>query len=95
MKQIQLFLLFSFVTAGAWAQPVPSRDTSRVKNGPEHRRAELRSVLKEPRGWEAPEKDPDQRFENVVYDRHLSEQERVDLRQQLRRQRPEMKPDRP
>lgn len=52
-------------------------------------------MLKEPRAREAPDKEPDQRFENVGYDRHLSAQERSDLRQQLRQLQLEGKPERP
>lgn len=51
----------------------------------EHRRAELRLVLKEPRGREV--QDKEQLFENVAYERRLSAQERADLREQLRRLR--------
>ena len=93
MKQYQLFLFFSVVALGAWAQPAVSRDTTRDQTAPEYRRAELRSVLKEPRAREAQEKV--QIFENVAYNRHLSEQERADLRQQLRRPGLDGKPVRP
>jgi hypothetical protein len=93
MKHFHLFPILSVVAFGAWGQPPVSRNTGPGQTAPEQRRAELRSVLMEPRVRELQEKD--QIFENVGYDRHLSVQERADLRQQLRQQQVEVKAGRP
>ena len=95
MKNFQLFSLLYVVTVGAWAQPVAPRYAAPDQTPLEQRRAELRLMLKEPRAREAQDKEPDQRFENVAYDRHLSPQDRADLRQQLRQYRLEGKPEYP
>lgn len=73
------------MTPAGWAQPSVSRDTPRDQAALEQRRAELRVILKESRSQELPETS--HLFENVAYDRHLTEQERANLRQQLRQQR--------
>lgn len=91
MKNFQLLpLFFGIATFGAGAQPGAGRNSVPNSGAPEHRRAELRLVLKEPRGRETPDKE--QIFENVAYDRHLTPQERADLRRQLRQLRQDAKP---
>ena len=91
MKQLLFFLLISFSALGSWAQAAVSRDMSPEQMAPEQRRAELRSALKTPRGREA--RATDQTPENVPANRHLTEQERADLRQQLRQQRRDANPN--
>lgn len=88
MKHFRFFLLISLFAVGSWAQPAVRYDTA-----PEQRRAELRSALKAPGGREA--RASDQTPTNVPANRHLSAQERADLRQQLRQQRRDASPDRP
>ena len=85
MKRFQLFLLLSLTTLGAWAQPAPGRDAVAAQIAPEQRRAELRSALKARRSSQAAGKQ--RAAENAPASRHLSQQERADLRQQLRQQR--------
>lgn len=86
MKNYLLFLLPSALAFGVAAQPVPSRDMVLAQ-----RRAELRTVLQTPRPWQAPDKDQANELtpENLTVNRRLTEQERADLRQQLRLQRGE------
>lgn len=93
MKHFRVFLLISLVAVGAWAQPAPNRETVASQSAPEQRRAELRSALKAPGGREAQDKDPT--LEKAALSRHLSTQERADLRQQLRQQRSDAKLDQP
>ena len=93
MKHFRFFLLTSVVAGGAWAQPAVNRETAAAQTAPEQRRAELRSALKATRGGEA--QDKEQTLEKAYLNRHLSAQERVDLRQQLRQQRRDAKRDPP
>lgn len=93
MKNFRFFLSISLLAVGSWAQPAVSRDAAPDQTAPEQRRAELRSALQAPRGREAQGKE--QTLENAALNRHLSAQERADLRQQLRQQRREANPDRP
>ena len=101
MQHVRFFLLFSLValgTFGAWAKPALSRDTAPVQTAPaqtapEQRRAELRSALKAPRVQEPQKKG--QKLEKGLANRHMSTQERADLRQQLRQQHRDAKLDRP
>jgi len=94
MKNILFFLLISFSTMGAWAQPPASRDpTTAEPSAAEQRRAELRSALKAQRARDAQDRK-DQTLEIAPAYRHLSEQERADLRQQLRPPRREANPER-
>ncbi len=58
---------------------------------PEQRRAELRSVLKTSMSVEAPSQES--ALEKIPAKRHLTEQQRARLRQQLRQQRPNEKLD--
>lgn len=95
MKHFHFLPLLSVVALGAWAQPGVGRNAGAEPTSPQHRRAELRLILKEPRLREPLNRDPDQRFENVAYDRHLSAEERADLRQKLRQQRLDGKPPGP
>jgi len=94
MKHVRFFLLFSLVALGAWAQPALSRDAAPAQTAPEQRRAELRSALKAPRVQEEPQ-EKGQKLENGPANRHMSTQERADLRQQLRQQYRDAKLDRP
>ena len=89
MKNIPLFLLVSVSLSGAWAQAAERREAPL-----EQRRTELRSALQTPRPWQAPDKDQAKESmpDNVPAHRRLTEQERSDLRQQLRLQRGESGP---
>ena len=79
---------------GSWAQPPASRDpTTAEPSAAEQRRAELRSALKAQRARDAQDRK-DQTLEIAPAYRHLSEQERADLRQQLRPPRREANPER-
>ena len=89
MKQFQLFLLLFVGAVGAWAQLAPGRDLVLTQPAPEQRRAELRSALKTPRSPEA--SGTERSLEKAPANRYLSEQERADLRQQLRQQRRDLK----
>jgi len=84
-------LLLSFVTLEVGAQPAPAAQAA-SQPVPEQRRAELRQVLKTSSGRES--QSGEQTPNSAPEQRHLSAQERADLRQQLRQQRPEGKPDR-
>lgn len=92
MKHFRFFLLISLFALGSWAQSAVSRDAAPEPTAPEQRRAELRSALKAPRG--RAEAGKDQTPTNDPAKRHLTVQERADLRQQLRQQRREGR-DRP
>lgn len=79
---------------GAWAQPPASREpTTAEPSAAEQRRAELRSALKVQRARDAQDRK-DLTLEIAPAYRHLSEQERADLRQQLRPPRREANPER-
>jgi len=91
MKHFRFFLLVSLCAGGAWAQTTVSRTTRMEPTALEQRRAELRAALKALQ--EREEQGKDQMFENVSAVRHLSTQERADLRQQLRQQRQVAHPD--
>ena len=81
MKHFQLFLLFFVGAVSAVA--------ASAQLAPEQRRAELRLALKAPRSPEL--SGPEQSLEKAPASRYLSEQERTDLRQQLRQQRRDLK----
>jgi hypothetical protein len=87
MRHIRFFLLLSVLAPAAWAQPWVSRNGGERQSAPEQRRAELRLVL------QAPRKEPEPEA-TAPGNRRLSEQERADLRQQLRQQRRTGQPDR-
>jgi hypothetical protein len=91
MKHFRFFLLISFFVAAAWVQPAVSRAAAPVPTAPEQRRAELRLALKEPRGPE--EAGKDQTPAKIPAKRHLTEQERSELRQQLHQQQRQGGPD--
>jgi Na+-transporting methylmalonyl-CoA/oxaloacetate decarboxylase gamma subunit len=97
MKHFLFFLVVSVVAVGSWAQASIGRDNAAKDAAKEaaleQRRADLRQALKALRAQEAQGKD--QMFENVSADRHLSTQERADLRQQLRQQRRDVNPGPP
>jgi hypothetical protein len=93
MKHLLFLLLVSVVAVGSWAQTSITRDNAAKEAALEQRRADLRQALKALRAQEGLGKD--QMFENVSADRHLSTQERADLRQQLRQQRRDVNSDRP
>lgn len=81
MKYFEIFALNFFLLSSAGAGPVFVRGDSGGPLPPEQRRTELRSALRDrrlPVSGQPPE-SPDQT-------RRLSEQERADLRHQLRRQ---------
>jgi len=89
MKYFRSFLVMSVVTFNVVAQPAPGRDTDPAQAALEQRRAELRLVLKATRRGEVQADTPD----SAPANRHLSMQERADLRQQLRQQRRDGKPE--
>lgn len=91
MKHFRFFLLLSLCAVGAWAQTTVSRAARPEQTALEQRRAELRAALKALQ--EREDQGKDQMFENVSAIRHLSMQERADLRQQLRQQRQIANPD--
>ncbi|MDD5332554.1 MAG: hypothetical protein PHS32_02315 [Rhodoferax sp.] len=97
MKSSPLLLAISLLSIGAWAQPAPNAQAAASQSAPEQRRAELRQALRLAPA-PAPARD-DQRQEPALKStpekRHLSPQERADLRQQLRQQRPDARSDRP
>lgn len=92
MKHLLSFLLISLAALDAGAQPVPKRDTSDAQAAPEQRRAALRLALKPARQREA--QGNGERRAMAPLNRQLSTQERADLRQQLRQQRRDAKPER-
>jgi hypothetical protein len=92
MKHFRFFLLFSLCAVGAWAQTTVSRAVRPEETTLDQRRAELRAALKALQEREAQSRDP--LFENVSAERHLSPQERADLREQLRAQRRDANPER-
>jgi hypothetical protein len=94
MKNILFFLLVSFSVVGAWAQPPASREpTTTEPSAAEQRRAELRAALKAQRARDAQDRK-DQSLEVAPAFRHLSDQERADLRQQLRPPHRDARPER-
>jgi uncharacterized membrane protein len=81
MKYFEILALNFFLVSTAGATPVFVRGDPGGPTPPEQRRTELRSTLRDrrlPVSGQAPE-SPDQT-------RRLSDQERADLRHQLRRQ---------
>ena len=90
-----LFSVISLLGVQAWAQSEFSHESSSQQVVVEQRRAALRSVLKapEPRVQNKQENAPV--MNSTTVNRHLSEQERVDLRQQLGQQPRDLKALRP
>ena len=91
MNIFPFFVLLSFIALEVGAQPAPATQAA-SQPVPDHRRADLRQVLKTSSGRELQSKE--QTPNSAPEQRRLSAQERADLRQQLRQQRPEGKPDR-
>lgn len=85
MKYFLLLVFFLLAGLEAQAQPAGKQSAALSQSTPEQRRAELRMVLKDPYGREAPERA--QMVDEKPPDRRLSAQERENLRQQLRSQR--------
>jgi hypothetical protein len=85
MKLSSFVLLLSVLlgTASAQAERNPLDGASQAVS--EQRRAELREALKAQRGSQPVTREP--QVAGSVSNRHLSAQEREDLRQQLRQQR--------
>lgn len=88
MRYFHIFPLFAVVVGAAWAQPQADRNVA-AKTAQEQRRAQLRLILSTPRVREAQEKE--QALESEMLERHLSAQEKVDMRQQLRQQQRDAK----
>lgn len=92
MKHFHFFFLFlSAVAVGVWAQSAaPRREEVSIQLSPDLRRSELREALKRSQTPQAQESSPLVDAEALeprgIYDRHLSAQERADLREQLRQQ---------
>ena len=84
MRKCSLILAISAACAGAWAQSLPlatleSADTDTR----EQRRTELRTILQAHRQWEPMATSADA----TPAERHLTEHERAEIRQQLRQHR--------
>lgn len=90
MKRFHFFFVFlSVVAVGAWAQTAAlRREAASEQLPPELRRSELREALKKMQTAQSQENGPVVDAESPeprrTYDRHLSAQERADLREQLR-----------
>lgn len=90
MKRFHFFFLFlSVVAVGAWAQTAaPRREAAAEQLPPDLRRSELREALKKMQTSQAQQSGPVVDAEALeprrTHDRHLSAQERADLREQLR-----------
>jgi len=99
MKYSCFFLLLWLVFPAAWSQQPRHRDIEAFQAPPQQWRAELRSTLKTPREPAAPVADAnaDQPAQAPLKpaSRHLSAQERADLRQQLLQQQRETRGNRP
>jgi hypothetical protein len=93
MKRFTFLLLAFFVSGDAWQQAVASRPALVSESVPEQRRAELRLALSAPPV--APAQDAAQPIRSSPDVRHLSAQERADLRLQLKQQRREAKVELP
>jgi hypothetical protein len=85
--------LFPLILGSAWAQPTARPQTSASQSLTEQRRVELRQALKTQGAQEWTSRP--QVTAAPPPPRHLSEQERAALRQQLRAQRPATQPERP
>ncbi len=86
------FLLFLLLAAGASAQPAVSPQAPASQPVSEKRRTELREALMTGSGAQKGAKVTE--AAGNTPNRHLSAQERADLRQQLRQQWPDGKPER-
>ncbi len=92
MKQFLLVTLIVLVSAAAAGQPAPDARGVPEPNAPAQRRAELRQALKAAPGSEARNREAQRPA--APANRQLSAQERADLRQLLRQQGPQDKPER-
>jgi hypothetical protein len=93
VARIQFLLLFPLILGSAWAQPTARPQTSASQSLTEQHRAELRQALKTQGAQEWASRP--QVTAAPSPPRHLSAQERADLRRQLRGQRPASQPERP
>jgi hypothetical protein len=93
MARTHFALLFLLALGSAWAQPAQRPQSPASQGLTEQRRVELRHTLKAQVAQEMAGRS--QTTGTPSPHRHLSEQERADLRQQLRAQRPVTQPDRP
>lgn len=94
MKKIRFFLPLMFISVPLMAQAVPEREskveskverkadgTTEQKLQRDQRRSDLRLAL------DPKQKKNDESADATLVDRHLTAQERADMRQQLRQQR--------
>ena len=93
VARIQFLLLFPLILGSAWAQPAARPQTTASQGLTEQRRVELRQALKAQGAQELASRPQVTAAPSPA--RHLSAQERVDLRRQLRGQRPVTEPERP
>jgi hypothetical protein len=93
MKNFRYFLFLALTGVGASAQPAFTRDNASEQAAPQQRRTDLRLALMAPRLREAQSQGGVP--EEGAVQRHLSDQDRANLRQQLRQQRRDGKSDRP
>jgi uncharacterized membrane protein len=93
MKYFLLIILTLLTCAGAGAQTSARQEAIFSQPASEQRRAELRLVLRTPSGREARVHDVATEEKSTPADRHLSAQERQNLRQQLRAQRDNVRSD--
>ncbi len=86
MRKCLLILATCSASALAWAQPVPLATLEPAKSTTrEQRRTELRTILQAHRQREPTSAAVDA----TAVERHLTEQERAEIRQQLRQNRPD------
>ncbi|MEI8029096.1 MAG: hypothetical protein WCH35_04875 [Comamonadaceae bacterium] len=93
MQRFVFFLLALFASGDAWQQSVVNRSALVAESVPEQRRAELRLALSTPQVAPAQASAQPVKIGSDV--RHLSAQERADLRLQLKQQRREAKVELP
>ena len=93
VARIQFLLLFPLILGSAWAQPAARPQTTASQGLTEQRRVELRQALKAQGAQEWASRPQVTAAPSPA--RHLSAQERADLRRQLRAQRPATEPERP
>ena len=91
MKHFRFSVLVFLIWVSAALQPVLAGELTDGSVQSEQRRFELRSALKAPSKPELAEQD--KKVNNATPNRHLSQQERADLRAQLRQQRKLTKPE--
>jgi len=90
MKYCYSFLLAGLISPQAFPQQSARPDAAALQTPPQQWRTELRSALQAPRERTLTNADPSAPIQgdevHQTQQRHLSEQERADLRQQLRQQ---------